>query len=353
MIDKLTSEERMKKLILGEKIDRIPVIPHMEAYAAQICNLSAREYYLNPEKAFKAQIWAKNLHKHDGGIGYGLPEAFTMDFGGEVEFPAVPKFSLPRVLKRPILSVQEIKNLNIPNIEVAEGASRILKFNKICYENGLGVGISAGSPMNIVQYIVGTDTLLRWFIKEPNAVHELLKIATEYIIYTAKYYINEFGRGNVSAGMSFPMECNAIMSPKTFEKFSIPYIKKIFEVYKELGIKIGSIHLCGNHKKNLKYWKNEIKIEKRTLITTGYEMDLKDLADYFGEDYIIGGNVKNTTLQRGTPDEVYDEARQIIEKMKFNKGGFVLTPDCTLMTTTPAVNLHAMIKAARDFGSYD
>src|SRR3712207_7534346 len=55
--------------------------------SAQICNLSAREYYLNPEKAFKAQIWAKNLHNHDGGIGYGLPEAFTMDFGGEVEFP--------------------------------------------------------------------------------------------------------------------------------------------------------------------------------------------------------------------------------------------------------------------------
>lgn len=82
-------------------------------------------------------------------------------------------------------------------------------------------------------------------------------------------------------------------------------------------------------------------------------MDLKDLADYFGENYIIGGNVKNTTLQMGTPDEVYEEARQIIEKMKFNKGGFVLTPDCTLMTTTPAANLYAMIKAARDFGSYD
>ncbi|CAM2916654.1 uroporphyrinogen decarboxylase family protein [Hathewaya histolytica] len=351
-IDKLTIDERMKKLIKGEKIDRVPVIPHMETYAAKICNMTSREYYLNPEKAFVAQMWARDLHQHDGGIGYGFPECHAWEFGGDVEIPQSPRLGYPKIIKRPVSSLEDIKNLRIPNLDDAPIHSRILKFNRLCYEHGFGVGISAGSPMNIAYALAG-NLVFRWLIKEPNAIHELLRISTDYLINVAEYYVEEFGSEQIGAGISCPMECHAIMAPKTFEAFSLPYLKEIYEKFSKLGIRIGTVHLCGDHNKNLKYWKEEIPLAKRTLITMGYEMDMQYVGDYLGEDYIIGGNLRNTTLQKGTPEEVYEEAKGIIEKMKHRKGGFVLTPDCTLIAEAPTANLHAMIKAARDFGRYE
>lgn len=350
-MDKLTIDERIKKLIKGEKIDRVPVIPHMEAYAVQLLNMTSKEYYLNPEKAFYAQMWARDLHQHDGGIGYGFPESYVWEFGGEMELPEKPKLAFPRVIKRPVNSIEDIKKIKMPDLDNAPISSRVMKFNKLSYEHGMGVAISAGSPMNIVYALAG-DLIFRWFIKEPNAIHELLRISTDYIIATGERYVEEFGAENIGAGISCPMECHALMSPKNFEKFSLPYIKKIYKKYKDLGIRIGSLHLCGDHTKNLKYWKEEIPMEKRTLVTTGYEMDLQYLGDYLGEEHIIGGNLRNTILQKGTPEEVYEEGRRILEKMKYRKGGFVLTPDCTLASETPPINLHAMIKSARDFGTY-
>lgn len=351
--DRLTAKERMKAIKLKKRPDRVPVIPHMEVYAARICNMSARDYYLNPEMAFEAQRWAKDLHQHDGGIGYGIPEKYAWDFGGEIEFPTSTNKFFPRVIKRPITCAADIEKLKVPSIDNAPGASRNLQHARMCFEQGMGVGVSAGSPMSVVHCLTGSDLLMRWLIKEPELVHRLLRIATDYLISTAERYVEEFGAGNVKAGCSCPMECHAIMSPKTFEKYSLIYIKEIFDKFAHMGINIKTVHLCGNHTKNLSYWKDEIKVHPRTLFTVGYEMDIEHLAKELGEEHMVGGNLRNSILQTGSPREVYEEAGKIVEKMKYTPGGFILTPDCNLSPITPAANVHAMIQAARDFGKYE
>ncbi|MDD3270248.1 MAG: uroporphyrinogen decarboxylase family protein, partial [Syntrophomonadaceae bacterium] len=58
-------------------------------------------------------------------------------------------------------------------------------------------------------------------------------------------------------------------------------------------------------------------------------------------------------LYLGSPDEVIEGCRQIIEKMKYHPGGFILMPACSMPALAPPVNVHAMVKAARLFGKYD
>jgi hypothetical protein len=59
--DQLTAAERMKALVNGQGLDRVPVNPCITVHAALISNMYARDYYLNPEMAYEAQSWAKNF----------------------------------------------------------------------------------------------------------------------------------------------------------------------------------------------------------------------------------------------------------------------------------------------------
>lgn len=347
-VNELKSEERMSRLINGLKIDRVPVIPHMEAFAGKVCNMGTKEYYLNPKSAYYAQSWCEEMFGYDGGVGYGIPYGFTQEFGGSIEYLENPKLSFPKILRKPINSCEDVEKLKIPDIKTSYVGSRIIEFNKLAYENGKNISITAGSPMNIAHCIAGTELLMRWIIKEPDLVHKIMRICTDYILENAKEHVNLFGAKNIGAGMSCPIECNDIMSPKNFEKFSLPYIKEIYDKFDEMGIRIGGIHLCGNHRKNLNYFKNDLNLKPRTLITVGTEFNMRDLAKELGEDYIIGGNLKNSLLQTGRPEEVYKEAVKMINEMKYNKGGYILTPDCTLSYLTPSANLYAMIKASKN-----
>lgn len=351
--DILTSDKRISALIDGGKIDRVPVIPHIESFAGKVCNMSAMEFYLNPIKAYEAQVRCKELFQHDGGIEYNIVNGFVADFaGGILEFQEKPVSAYPKIISRAVSCEKDIEKLKMPNVFNSFTGKKYLEFNKLLIDKGKTISIFAGSPAMMAINIVDMRLLMRWMVKKPEYVHRIMRFATDYILLMGREYVDKFGSKNIEAGMALPIESNNIMSPKMFEKFALPYIVEVFRNFDEMGIEISSIHLCGDHRRNIGYWKSDIGLKPRTLITVGAEMNLKSLSKEMGEDFIIGGNLKNLTLQTGTPLDVYIEAKEIIESMKYFKGGFVLTPDCTLSYSTPKENLNAMIEAARNIGKY-
>ncbi len=352
MKDRMTSAERMEKLIKGEKIDRIPVIPHMGIYAAKICNIPYDQYYLDPDIAYQTQTWALEIHEHDGGYGYSIPEGYAQEFGGEIEIVKGFTSIVPKVIRRPVEKPSDLDKLTFPKIEEGFASGRILQFNRNRYRDGHGVGITAGSAMSIAVQIMGMERLMRAMIRDPQFVHAVMEFCSDFLIYMGKFYVEEFSDVTVAGGAAYPVESSVIIPPKKFEEFSVPYINKVFGAFRDMGIKIGSIHLCGDHYGNLPVWRDMIEIDKRTIITTGPEMDLRDIVKVLGDDYIMGGNLRNATLESGNYMDVYNEAKELIEKYKYLPGGYVMTPDCDLTVSCPAGNLHSMIKAARDFGSY-
>ncbi len=348
----MDSKERLSKLISGEKIDRVPVIPHMGIYAGRICNIPYKQYYLEPEIAFESQKWALELHQHDGGYGYNIPEGYAQEFGGEIEFSSGFESIVPKVIKRPVKDREDLRRLEFPDVEEAFATGRILRFNRKKFEDGHGISITAGSSMSIAVQLVGMERLMKFMIRDPEFVHGVMDFTTRYLIYMAEYYVKEFGAENVTAGSAYPVESSVIIQPKKFKEFSIPYINRVFSEYKKMGIKITGIHLCGDHYGNLEYWRDEIDLPKRSIITTGAEMNLWDIREVLGDDYIMGGNLRNSTLESGNYIDVYEEAKRLIELYKDLPGGYVLTPDCDLTVSCPSGNLHSMIRAAREFGSY-
>lgn len=188
-MDRMTSSERMACLFAGKRPDRVPVIPHMEAFAGVMCGMSTYEWYNFPENAYRSQIWCQELFGYDGGKCYDVSSGIAGDFpGGEVVIPQEPRLSLPYASRLAAPTEADVEKLTLPrSIDETFDAKRILEFNRICYCNGEGVSVFAGSPTSVVQYLVGAENLVRWMIKKPELVHRLMRFATDYIYFWLRH----------------------------------------------------------------------------------------------------------------------------------------------------------------------
>ena len=353
LMDKLSSKERMDKFYKGEVIDRVPFISSATMYAGRMVGLSCEEFYFDVKKSYNAQKLVCEMHQCDGGPCYDLPHGEVLDFGGELAFPKTTKVELPLVKRYPVNNLNEAIDYKIPQSSRWISLHKKIEFLKYMHEQELwgGVSISAGSPFTMVGSIVNTNLLFRWLIKEPEIVHKLLKQAVEYLLQSADILIQEFGIERCSVSSNYPFESNELISSKTFETFSMPYILEVHKRLREKGLKNFGIHLCGNQNKNLHYYK-ELNLPDRSFISSDERNDLVNVAKILGNQYIYAGNIPSGLLVEGKPIEVYRCSESVIKSMKYNDGGFVLMPSCDLPINTSPINLYAMLKACRDFGQY-
>lgn len=352
-MDKLSSQERMERFYSGETIDRVPMLSSATMYAGRQKGLSSREFYFDVEKSFHAQMCICEENGYDDTPCYDLPRGEILDFGGELIIPDTKKVELPYVKKFRICSLEEAWNYTLPPVKERKFTEYRIHFLKYARTQGIfSVSVSAGSPFTMVGSMVETGLLMRWLIREPEVVFHLLEIAIQYLSETADILIREFGIENCSVSSNYPFESNQLISSKNFRKYAYPSMMEIHEILREKGLKSFGIHLCGNHNKNLEYFR-DLGLNDRSFISSDEENSLKRVAETLGKENIYAGNISSRLLVNGTPEQVYTQAKQVIEDMKYNEGGFILMPSCDLPVNTKPENLNAMLQAVRKYGKYE
>lgn len=347
-----TKISRIGMLKQGKCPDRVPISLSLSSYAPKMLEISAKEFYLNPETAFEANAWLSEIFPADSEIGYTVPDSICMDFGGEVYFGDSP-LECPKSIRLPIETEEELLKLKVPDPYTAPGASREFEYAKIRRRNGLsGAGMALSSPFRQSVELIGINNLMKWMRRKPELVHYACNLIIEYSLKKAEMYIKEFGTEGLSNAFSYPMESHHLISPKSFQEFSAPHAKRLHDELKKMGVTTFSEHLCGNHRHNLWFWREAADLPDHTMITVGNEIPIEEVSEGIGTRHIIGGNVDTTILQLGTPREVYQESKRVIESMKYREGGFVLAAACVISTAIPPANITAMIKAVEDFGYY-
>ena len=103
---------------------------------------------------------------------------------------------------------------------------------------------------------------------------------------------------------------------------------------------------------NLPYFAGTTLWKHPSILSFGHEVDLEVAADHFPDD-IIFGNIEPAVIQTGTPSEVYELSKAIIEKGKRIPSGFIFAPGCELPVQSPPVNVFQMTKAVNDVGWYE
>jgi uroporphyrinogen decarboxylase len=350
--EELTTKERMRRLHNKEPLDRVPVTIRANLYAAKITNTPFKDFWTDPEKHFRALSLTIDFHGSDDtpSYGYGWNDSIVSVLGGEVQF-ADTNFGLPTVIKRTVEKPADVDKLVFPDAVSSPVIRRQLECTRMNVKNGGKAVIQIGVT-GLVGSILGSAKLLRWYINEPNAVHLLFRKVTDYLLSNMTLYIKEFGVDNIAVAEGLPWDSHNLISPATFEKFGFIYIKEIHEKAVLAGVKTWQVHLCGNHTNNIPLWKR-IPIPPRTTISIGSENDIKKTAEFFGPDHIIYANVPTQLIQFGTPEEVMEKCKEIINQVKYHPGGFILGPACSMPAAAPPINVQTMVKAAKLYGRYN
>ena len=351
----MTERERVEALLRHEKPDRVPIWPFMpHGFAAIYNNLSLADAYTNPEACYYAQ---RKTCRDFGWvflptIGYASIGAW--EFGGEVRMPSGEYDQAPMVTRHPIEKDEDVYNLKWPGPDsgfypIARKFSELARQERLDNEpfNAL---ISAGGGFGLACNIVGLDRFLRWLIKKPDLAHYLIRTLSDRSLEGLDKQREMLGTDGVLGFSGAPTSSNYLISPSQFEEFVLPYRQEGEKKLRALGYKTTYIHICGDHNKNLPYW-SQIDFGDPGIISIGHEIKLETAAKYFPNDIILG-NLEPAIVQTGTPDEVYEATKKVVEEGKQLPGGFIFSPGCDLPPRSPVENVRMMTKAVNDFGWY-
>ncbi|MHA1270544.1 MAG: uroporphyrinogen decarboxylase family protein [Candidatus Helarchaeota archaeon] len=254
---------------------------------------------------------------------------------------------LPMPNRPAINSLDEVEELEIPDPQKDGRMPIILESAKLYQEKYKNKkefvygGVIEG-PITAASNILGVENFMRGLAKQPELIHKLLAKVTESLIIFGN---KQLENGVDAIGIAEPTASSTCISPRFFKEFAVPYLKKI---NRKLNTPGTLIHICGYTQPIIKDW---IKITNTFIISVD-DVDIKKTLETIGNKFVIvAGNIPTISLLRGTPSEIEQITKDIIQKVG-NSGKFVLCPGCDLAPGTPEENIFAFIQAGKKYGIY-
>ena len=87
------------------------------------------------------------------------------------------------------------------------------------------------------------------------------------------------------------------------------------------------------------------------MLEVDHKTDARRLKEASAGKTCLLGNIDTNLLALGKPDEVDAACRELIDISKPG-GGFILSPGCAMAPASPPDNVHALVEAAKKWGSY-
>jgi uroporphyrinogen-III decarboxylase len=217
-------------------------------------------------------------------------------------------------------------------------------FNKEAREMGFpeGRGGLALAPFDVLaDSLRGTAGVAIDMYRRPEKLLEAIDMITEINI---KRLIQTPGH---TIGFPLHKGDDTFMSRQQFEKFYWPSLKKTIDALIEEGI-MPSLFAEGAYNERLEY----IGDFPKGWVTWMFDKtDMARAKKLVGKTCCIAGNVPGSVVITGTPQQVKEECRKLIETCAPG-GGYILAGGCTATETKNPANFRAFMEAAREYGVY-
>lgn len=343
----MNSVERVGTTIGLREPDRVPVDLHNFLPAARATGLPLSEVFRDGELLAQAMLAAWREFGHD----MILLENGTACSAEACGVAARYRDDTAPVAGKPIVdSLAKVTELEVPDPYVTFPMSEILKATRILTrEIGDKAWICARAdqgPMDLAAQLRGiSEFMMDLAAGEETAdlVHALLdycrRVATRYA-----YALIECGGRSTSIGESIAGP--AMISPRHYRRYPWAYEQRMARELTEHGI-ILHLHICGNTERIT----GDFIATGAQVLEIDHKTDAARLKEAAAGKTCLLGNIDTNLLALGTPDEVDAACRELIETGKPG-GGFILGPGCALPASTPAANIHALVEAAKKYGSY-
>ena len=289
------------------------------------------------------------------------------DFWMRVYLPRVVGVFEPFRSLQPLTNIVEIVNINSflmpytrPEVQssllkIIDAANELKRWSEMMATFGrrgaqLGYpaprGAFAKAPFDTIgDTLRGTKGVFMDMYRCPDKLHKAMDVMADITIDSV------ISTANASKGLiaTFPLHKGADgwMSDKQFDTFYWPSLKKIIQALINEGILV-SLFAEGSY---------DTRIEKCNEFPKGAVVWLFDKSDMahakrvLGSNCCISGNVPASLLHAGTPSDVKEYCRKLIETCGVG-GGYILAAGNASAERVKLENLRAMQEAAEQYGKY-
>jgi MtaA/CmuA family methyltransferase len=347
MYEKMSSIERVQAAIDLRKPDRVPVDLHNFQPAAYATGLPLSEVFQDGELLAQAMLDAWREFGHDMILLENGTACNAQACGVEVSYR---DDAAPAAHKPLVMNLEDVADLQVPDPYTTFPMNEILKATRILSkEIGDQVWICARAdqgPMDLSAQLRGISEIMMDIALEEQTdlLHALIdysrRVATRYA-----YALIECGGHSTSIGE--PIAGPDLLSPKHYRQYPWIHEKRMVDELKEHDIILHN-HICGNTVPIL----DEFIATGAQILEIDHKTDIHKIKDASRHKTCLLGNIDTNLMMSGSPEEVDEACRNLIEVWKPDSG-FILGPGCALGTTTPVDNIHALVESAKKYGMYD
>jgi hypothetical protein len=189
----------------------------------------------------------------------------------------------------------------------------------------------------------GTHQILADMRRRPGKLHDALEVATQICI--------EYGSGAAGAPLPFVWvwihkSTREFMSDGQFGEFYWPYLRKGLLALVEKGV-TPVIYWEADFESRFKHI---VDVPPGKMIYHLSNTDYEKAKDVLGGTTALMGNVPNTMLLSGTPDDVRAYCKKLIDVA--GKGGGLIMDAAIMLDEAKPENLKAMFDFTREYGVY-
>ncbi len=281
-----------------------------------------------------------------------MPRAFGALESFSTLQPLINVIELPTFYFLPYAS-PEVQAAQQALIDVGKHLAEWAQFVGAFNMRGMSLGFPPESTMTFCKApfdylgdtLRGTKGIMMDMYRRPDKLLEALEIVTSMCI---KNVISTLNNAKGLAAV-FPLHKGADgwMNEKQFDKFYWPSLKRVIDAFINEGILV-TLFAEGAFNTRLE------RVNEFPKGAVHWMFDRTDMAlakKVLGDKCCISGNVPSSLLVAGSPGEVKENCRKLIETCAPG-GGYILTSGTADLTEAKPENIRAMIEAAKEYGVY-
>ena len=372
----MTNEERLRKTIRFEKVDKILSGPSIMQFAATYAGITQKEFIDDPEKADAAydrtfvemggwDIGRPVISRTSGPPGFAmftarpgreLSESSVVQFvEHEVMLPEDYDFVIDNGYNSLIKRLNERLNPNPPasnqspeekrQAEERE-AARVKRESEKWQARGvvsLMNGLGSIPPFDIFSIHRSVSKFPMDVRRMPDKVKAAIKACMPDIISNARKSLETSSIKRIGTASS--RSSATFISNKQFEEFVLPTWLEFVWGMADAGADI-VFHCDCDWTRFLPYFKEFPA--KRCLLQLDGASDIFKARQVLGDHMALHGDVPAPLLTLGSPDEVYAYCKRLIDVIGKEGGGFVLSSGCSTPDNSKIENVRAMVRAGNE-----
>ena len=389
-------QERLKRYVTAmrnEKPDMVPIRPFVAEFTAKYAGYTCQEVTHDYQKAFAAArkcaadfdwdavvsnmvyVWT-GLTEAIGLKYYGVPgihippdtgfqyieppeqQAFMKpeEYDALIEDPTGFLFNvwLPRVSKdvTPIGQAVSFRN----NLSFLKGGMAMLSYftafgtqNQLLRKESGTVSAIAGifkAPLDIIaDKLRGYLGLLSDLEERPKKVMAACEALMPHLLHVALSGADP--EKNVPIGYWMHRGCVPFVSKKHFDNLYWPTVKPIIEEIWRNGHQV-LFYAEGNWNAHLDAF---AQLPDRSIVYHVDQADIFEVHKKIGHKFCLSGGLPNVALSYGTPDEVREHCKKIIDGVA-GDGGYIMDASAIVQDDAKIENMKAMTEFTREYGVY-